>query len=244
MSDSHIVIKELKRQLKHANIHYSDVAQHLNLSEGSVKRLLAQGSQISLDRLERMCQLTGLDMIELIKLSAEHKKGLEFLTLEQEQCLVEDKGLLLVAVCVINGYLFEEIIEQYAYNETELIQKLAVLDKLNIIELLPSNKIRLRISPTFKWQPGGPIQHFFQQQVQEAFFQSTFSGEDEKLAMATGLMSLPSNKKIQQKLQKVIDEFYQTCREDGTLEMDEKHGTSLILAMRRWTFPLFSGWER
>ncbi|PNQ53688.1 XRE family transcriptional regulator, partial [Vibrio agarivorans] len=214
MSDSHIVIKELKRQLKHANIHYVDIAQHLNLSEGSVKRLLAKGSQISLERLEHICQLIGLDMIELVKLSAEHNKGLETLTIEQEQCLVDDKGLLLVAVCVINGYLFEEITQQYTYNELELVQKLAALDKLNIIELLPDNKIRLRVSPTFKWQPGGPIQHFFQQQVQDAFFHSTFCGEDEKLVMATGLMSLPSNKKIQQRLQKVISEFYQTCRED------------------------------
>ncbi|PNQ54434.1 XRE family transcriptional regulator, partial [Vibrio agarivorans] len=33
------------------------------------------------------------------------------------------------------------------------------------------------------------------------------------------------------------------CREDSTLEMDEKHGTSLVLAMRRWTFPLFDDLE-
>lgn len=91
---------------------------------------------------------------------------------------------------------------------------------------------------------GGPIQRFFQQQVQDAFFQSYFSGEDEQLSMATGLMSVPTNKKLQQKLQKVIDEFYQACQNDSSLDMDEKHGTSLIIAMRRWTFPLFEPWER
>jgi DNA-binding cell septation regulator SpoVG len=151
---------------------------------------------------------------------------------------------LLVAVCVVNGYRFEQIIEQYTFDELELIQKLAQLDRLNIIDLLPGNKIRLCISPTFKWHTGGPIQRFFQQQVQEAFFQSYFSAEDEKLVMATGLMSLPTNKKMQQKLQKVIDEFYQICQSDDSLDMDEKHGTSLVIAMRRWTFPLFNPWER
>ena len=41
MSESYTLIKELKRQLKLAGLHYADVAQHLNLSEGSydVKRL-------------------------------------------------------------------------------------------------------------------------------------------------------------------------------------------------------------
>ncbi|KZX59819.1 transcriptional regulator [Vibrio sp. HI00D65] len=244
MSESQDLIKELKRQLKLYGLHYVDVAQHLELSEGSIKRLLAEGSQISLDRLERICQLIGLEMSELFKLAAAHNKGLESLTLEQEKQLVDDKGLLLVAVCVVNGYRFEQIIEQYTFDELELIQKLAQLDRLNIIDLLPGNKIRLRISPTFRWHTGGPIQRFFQQQVQEAFFQSYFSAEDEKLVMATGLMSLPTNKKMQQKLQKVIDEFYQTCQSDDSLDMNEKHGTSLVIAMRRWTFPLFNPWER
>ncbi|WP_045496009.1 helix-turn-helix domain-containing protein [Vibrio hyugaensis] len=244
MSESHDLIKELKRQLKLSGLHYVDVAQHLELSEGSVKRLLAEGSQISLDRLERICQLIGLEMAELFKLAVAHNKGLESLTLEQEKQLVDDKGLLLVAVCVVNGYHFEQIIEQYTLDELELIQKLAQLDRLNIIDLLPNNKIRLRISPTFRWHTGGPIQRFFQQQVQDAFFQSYFSAEDEKLVMATGLMSLPTNKKMQQKLQKVIDEFYQICQSDDSLDMNEKHGTSLVIAMRRWTFPLFKPWER
>ncbi|MGY6443676.1 helix-turn-helix domain-containing protein, partial [Vibrio parahaemolyticus] len=61
MSESYTLIKELKRQLKLAGLHYVDVAQHLDLSEGSVKRLLAEGQHISLERLERICQLIGLE---------------------------------------------------------------------------------------------------------------------------------------------------------------------------------------
>ncbi len=244
MSESYALIKELKRQLKLSGLHYVDVAQHLEVSEGTVKRLLAEGHQISLERLEHICQLIGLEMAELFKLAASHNKGLESLTLEQEKHLIEDKALLLIAICVLNGYQFEQIIDQYTFCESELVQKLAQLDRLSIIDLLPGNKIRLRVSPTFQWQTGGPIQRFFQQQVQEAFFQSYFSAEDEKLSMATGLMSIPTNKKLQHKLQKVIDEFYQACQSDNSLEMREKHGTSLVIAMRRWTFPLFEPWER
>ncbi len=244
MSESSDLIKELKRQLKLSGLHYVDVAQHLEVSEGTVKRLLAEGHQISLERLERICQLIGLEMAELFKLAASHNKGLESLTLQQEKQLIEDKALLLVAICVVNGYQFEQITEQYTFSESELVQKLALLDRLNIIDLLPTNKIRLRLSPTFQWQTGGPIQRFFQQQVQEAFFHSYFSAEDEKLTMATGLMSIPTNKKLQQKLQKVIDDFYHACQSDNSLDMSEKHGTSLVIAMRRWTFPLFQSWER
>lgn len=239
MSSTRILINELKNQLKARGLRYCDIAEHLKLSEGSVKRLLAEGNQISLERLESICSLLDLDMSELFKLAYSKDSTLTSLTLKQEQRLINDKRLLLVAICVINGYQFQQIVQQYQFTKAELIQRLAELDRLNIIELLPENKIRLRISPSFRWQHGGPIQAFFQQQVKEAFFNSDFSGSDEELVMATGLMSIPTNRKMQQKLLKVVEDFYLSCQSDESLTIDEKHGTSLIVAIRKWTLPLF-----
>ena len=187
MSETDKVITELKRQLKISGVKYTDVAQALSLTEGSVKRLLAAGNQISLERLNAICELIGMDMAELFKL-ASPTQALTALTYEQEKQLVDDKALLLVAVCVVNGYQFEEILNQYEFTQPELIKYLIQLDKLDIIELLPNNRLKLKLSPTFSWIAGGPIQRFFQQQVQDEFFRSHFSGEDEKLMMATGLM--------------------------------------------------------
>ncbi|EPQ9941979.1 helix-turn-helix domain-containing protein [Vibrio vulnificus] len=243
MSECNLLIAELKKQLKLQGVHYSDIARSLALSEGSVKRLLAEGSQISLERLERICQLAGLEMSELFKLVAKHDQGIVALTYEQEKQLIDDKALLLVSVCVVNGYTFEEIRQQYQFSQPELIQKLAQLDRLSIIELQPNNRIKLKISKEFSWIAGGPIQRFFQQQVQQAFFHSYFSASDEKLVMATGLMSTPTNQKMQQKLQKLITEFYTACQDDSELAIEDRHGTSMVLAIRRWTFPMFSELE-
>ncbi|MBY8073004.1 helix-turn-helix transcriptional regulator [Vibrio fluvialis] len=243
MSECQHVITELKKQLKLHGIQYQDIARALNLSEGSVKRLLAEGSHISLERLATICQLMGMELTELFRLVADKQTLLSALTFEQEKQLVSDKALLLVAVCVVNGYRFDDMLQQYQFSEPQLIQKLALLDRLKIIDFLPGNRIKLRISPTFAWIAGGPIQRFFQQQVQEAFFRSYFSGNDEKLVMATGLMSLPSNQKLQQRIQKLVNEFYATCHDDQPLAFEDRHGTSMIVAIRRWTFPLFSEFE-
>ncbi len=174
MSESYALIKELKRQLKLSGLHYVDVARQLEVSEGTVKRLLAEGHQISLERLERICQLIGLEMAELFKLAASHNKGLDSLTLEQEKQLIADKALLLVAICVVNGYQFEQIIDQYRFSEAELVQKLALLDRLNIINLLPNNKIRLRVSPTFQWQTAARFSVFFSSKSKKHFSKATF----------------------------------------------------------------------
>ena len=157
MSSTLILINKLKNQLKTRGLRYSDIAQHLQLSEGSVKRLLAEDSQVSLERLENICSLLDMEMSELFRLAYIKDNKLTSLTLKQEQRLINDKRLLLVAICVIKGYQFQQIVEQYQFTTTDLIQRLADLDRLNIIELLPENKIRLRISPSFRWQHTGPI---------------------------------------------------------------------------------------
>ncbi|MFH4664220.1 helix-turn-helix transcriptional regulator [Vibrio cidicii] len=244
MTESQQLIAELKTQLKLRGVHYADIATALDLSEGSVKRLLAEGNNISLERLERICQLIDLEMSELFKLAYAQKHGLMTLSYQQEKELIDDKALLLVAVCVVNGYTFKQIAEQYQFNEPDLIQKCVQLDRLGIIELQPNNRFKLKVAKQFTWIAGGPIQSFFQQQVQHAFFNSYFAAEDEKLVMATGLMSLPSNQKMQQKMQKLVGEFYATCQSDNELDIKDRHGTSLVLAIRRWTFPLFAEREK
>lgn len=239
MSGIPLVIKELKYQLKLHDIQYQDIATELDLSEGSVKRLLADGENISLQRLGKICDLMRLDLTELFKLASHSNTELQQLTYEQELQIVSDKALLMVAVCVLNGFKFHEIIERYNLDKNILIQKLADLDRLNIIELLPNNRIRLLLSPKFDWISGGPIQSFFLKEVLPEFFGSYFNRQDEKLVMASGLMSPHTNQKFQEKVQKLTDEFYESCRNDSDLDIDDRNGTSLVVALRRWHFDMF-----
>lgn len=243
MAECDQVVQTLKKQLKARGVNYQDVASALSLSEGSVKRLFANGGSLSLERLAAVCQLIDMEMSELFKLSSEGSNQITELTWQQEEELVADKALLLVAVCITNGYRFDQILEQYNLPETVLIQKMAHLDRLNLIELQPDNRFKLKISPAFSWVAGGPIQQFFQQQVISAFFQSRFAGDEEKLVMSTGLMSLSTNYKFQQRIQRLVSEFYDSCNQDTDLTMQERHGTSMVVAMRRWTFPLFEEYE-
>lgn len=243
MSECTQVIQTLKKQLKSQGFNYQDVAKTLQLSEGSVKRLFSNGGSISLERLSAVCNLIGLEMTTLFKLAEEESQTLSSLTWEQEKQLVADKALLLVAVCITNGYRFEQILAQYNLSEPQLMQKLVHLDRINVIELMPGNRIKLKVSSSFSWIAGGPIQQFFQQQVIKTFFHTHFSKNDEKLVMSTGLMSLPTNYKFQQRIQRLVKEFYDSCNSDSELSLEERHGTSMVIAMRRWSFPLFDEFE-
>ena len=147
--------------------------------------------------------------------------------------------LLLIAVCVVNGYGFQDIVRRYHISELDCVQKLAQLDRLKIIELLPGNRIKLRISANFNWLPNGPIQQFFHDKVQQDFFNSRFDKEYEKLLVLNGLLSRQSNRDFQKKLQRLVSEFDQLNHDDADLQMDERYGTTVVLAMREWQYSLF-----
>ncbi|MHA2938550.1 helix-turn-helix domain-containing protein [Vibrio sp. RC27] len=239
MSQTKQLISELKRQLKLHGKSYKDVAQVLELSEASVKRLLTSGNSLTLDRLESICTMMSIELDELFAHFSSRDTRISSLTMEQEKMVVSDPILLLIAVCTHNGYTFEDITSQYKLPEHTLIQKLALLDKIKLIELLPGNKIKLMVSPNFKWLPGGPIQTYFQQWVRDEFFRSFFTKEGEKLSMATGLLSLHSTPRLHKLMDKLVAEFYDACRDDSTLPMDKRHGTSLVVAIRPWQFSQF-----
>ncbi len=240
MSQTTALIAALKRQLKAHGKTYQDVSRALSLSEASVKRLFSEGN-LSLPRLEAICDLISIDMSELVLSMAQEKQKLTQLSQEQEQEIADDLILLLIAICVVNGYSHKEITQQYDIEETVLIQKLVKLDRLKLIELLPGNKVKLRIAANFNWLPGGPIQQFFQQRIKEEFFSSRFNKSTEKLIVLNGLLSGGSNAELQKRMQKLASEFVVLKNDDAHLSMNDKHGTTLVVAVRQWHSSLFEG---
>ena len=160
MSQIDELVATLKRQLKAQGLTYADVAKSLDLSEASVKRLFSE-QNFTLQRLDSLCQLLGLDLMQLVEQMEKEQRKMTSLTLEQEAEIAGDLGLLLVAVSCLNGYTFDDILDQFRFKETDLIRKLAQLDRLKFIELLPKNRIKLLVSRNFNWHPDGPIQRFY-----------------------------------------------------------------------------------
>lgn len=243
MAQTTALLTTLKRQLKAHGKTYADLAGVLELSEASVKRLFAEES-FTLARLEVACGFIGIDLEELVILMAKEQPQLRQLTVQQEHEIAEDLLLLMVAVSVINGYTLKDLLNHYKVSKTDCIRKLAHLDRLNIIELLPNNRIKLLVSPNFRWRSNGPIQQFFLQKVQQEFFTSNFDHEDEQLLVLNGILSPASNAQLQKKMRALAREFNELIHSDAGLPMAEKHGTTMVVAMRHWQYTLFNQYLR
>lgn len=238
MAQTKALLKTLKKQLRAHGKTYADLAPVLDLSEASVKRLFAE-ENFTLHRLDLACQFIGLQLEELVQLMAAEQPQLKQLSEQQEKEIAEDLVLLIVAVSVINGYTMDDLLNQYRLSKNDCVRKLAHLDRLKIIELLPNNRIKLLVAPNFRWLSNGPIQKFFLQHVQQEFFKSRFDDEGEKLVVLNGLLSKASNAEFQKKMQKLAREFNELMQSDAALPMDERHGTTMVMAMRHWQYALF-----
>ncbi|MFK7977801.1 MAG: helix-turn-helix domain-containing protein [Halioglobus sp.] len=232
------LLKTLKRELKANGITYAEVAMRLAISESSVKRMFSEG-RLSLDRLEALCQITGMEIADLVQKMESERKRIEMLTEDQEQEVASNPMLLLVAICVLNQWTYEEILDTYTISEHECIQLLAQLDRLRLISLEPLNRFRLCVASDFRWIPGGPIQQYFRKHVQPAFMNCGFSGPGEKFEFRSGMLSRASNAALVKKIDRLVAEFNELHGEDMVLPLEDRYGSSLLVAFRPWEFDFF-----
>jgi len=244
MAQTTQIIAALKQTLKAHGKTYADVASYLNLSEASVKRLFSQKS-FTLQRLDQICQMLEIEISDLAQLlNGQVSSRLSELTLEQEKEIVSDLELLLVTVSVLNRWTLEQIVEWYKITELRCINHLAHLDRLKLIELLPKNRVKLLVAPNFKWRDNGPIQRFFIEKLEADFFSSRFNQEHERLIVINGMLSSSSSAVFQRKLEHIAREFDELSGDDATLPFEERHGTTVVLAMRQWKYGVFGQFRK
>lgn len=236
MAQTNQLIITLKQQLKRHNKTYADVAQCLNLSEASVKRLFAE-QNLSLQRLDKVCHLMNMEITDLVR---EMQQGLQQpiseLSYEQEKSIADDLKLLLITVCVLNRWTLEDLLERYNFSETDCIRYLAHLDRLRIIELQPNNRIKLLVAPNFKWRDDGPITQLFLAKIESEYFKTTFERESEQLIVLNGMLSKASNELFQRKMRLLGQEFDSLSHDDAGLPLAQRQGSTVLVAIRDWDY--------
>ena len=237
------LLDTLKQELRKQRITYKQVSEALDLSETSVKRLFSEEA-FSMKRLEKVCAMLHLDFSDLVRLMEKNIELTTRLTFEQEQELVSDVKLLLVTFLLINKLRFDEIISIYDISESEGSRLLEQLDRMKIIELQDDNRVKLRVAQNFEWIKDGPIQKFFESRVQLEFLDSSFNGAGECRVFASGMISRNANAEITRKIQHLARELNEMNLESESLPLEERFGTSLMMAIRPWEIDVFKALRR
>ncbi|KPK35465.1 MAG: hypothetical protein AMJ66_01105 [Betaproteobacteria bacterium SG8_40] len=233
MSETAAMVSGLKRILKMRRINYVHVAQALDLSEATVKRMFSK-NEFSLQRFEQVCRLADVTVAELAREVDNEKNYISQLTEEQERRVVGNTKLFIVAVCVLNHLTLEQIIAIYDLSEAECVQLLLELDRIHFLQLLPNNRIKLLVSRTFSWRPNGPILQYVKETGAEDYFRSRFDGPGEHVTLINALLSPASSTQIIGRLKRIGRDFAEMHDDDKHLPLGERRPASLLLAIRPW----------
>jgi transcriptional regulator with XRE-family HTH domain len=225
------LVDALKRALKARGITYARLAQALGLSEASVKRMFSR-RDFTLERLDEVCRVAGVDVADLVQDLLAQRPRVSRLSVEQERELVADVKLLLVALCATGNWTLEQIVAAYDITREECIGHLVHLDRLELIELGPGNRIRSLLTRTFSWQPDGPVQRYFRTHIEAEYLDWGFDGPGELLLFVNGMLSRASLAELGTRLRRVAGEFADLHIEDTKLPLAQRHGASLLLAVR------------
>ncbi|MDP6654178.1 MAG: helix-turn-helix transcriptional regulator [Gammaproteobacteria bacterium] len=243
MTQSNQLIDALKLELKHQGKTYEDLEEVLSLSHASVKRLFAEGS-FTLERIEKICDYLGIDLVGLVTLIEHRSEKIDQLTVQQEEEFANDAKLLCFAHCLLNGWSFDEITQTYDISEHEGINMMAKLDRMKLINMLPGNRYTLLISRKFSWIKSGPTEKYFERQLQSEFFDSKFDQQHEVRLFATSTLSDKSIDIIKNKIGKLANELNDLHLEDEKLPLDQKRGMSMLLSLRPWETKVFKALRR
>ena len=243
MSTTQDLVHALKAELKAAGLTYAELAEQLGLSESSVKRVFAK-ADMPLSRIDDVLRVLKMDFAELARKVADAQPLCSEFTLAQEKAVVADRRLLLVAICCMSQWTFEQIVATYALSEAECVAHLLALDRLGLIELRPLNRYRLKVAKTFRWRPHGPVMAFFREQVVDDYFSGGFDGDGELLMVVHGQVSQGQASGFVQRLQRVGDDFAQQHLADQKLPESAKRPYTLVVGLRSWFFSAFLDLKR
>lgn len=243
MSQTRALVDTLKSTLRSQGFTYADCAQWLGLSEASVKRLFSK-RQFSLQRLEVLCTHLGMDFVELARQMDQRQHRVSELSERQEQALVEEPRQLLVAVCLLNHWPTKAILDQYHLSPNELQVILGQLDGIGLIELLPGNRVRLKVRRDFRWRSAGPIERLFREHMQAEFLRDAFDQPSECRLVVSGMLSATARAELNKRLRQLIDQFNEAHLKGVDLPQSEREGTTLLLAMRSWEPSFFARFRR
>lgn len=243
MAETQALVDGLKRILRARRINYVQVAEKLALSEASIKRLFSKGG-FTLERFEEVCALAGTSLVELARDTGCGRDIVSQLTLEQERAIMRDRKLLLVAVCALNHLTVEEIVALYDLTKADCITHLLELQRIQFLELLPENRIRLRVTHTFSWLPNGPIQQYFKAKAQNEFFAANFDKAGESMLLVNAMLSETAIGMMQSKLRRLANEFAEMHADQKRLPIGDRRSVTLLLALRPWELADFQELRR
>ncbi len=152
-----LLLDTLKKALSAKKWTYKAIGKKLNLSETTIKRIFSN-YDCSLTRLSQICNLIGITIIELGEMAKSISTNENyFLNKQQESFFVKHPSLLAIFRSLYRGYSPEKIKKEWNLNKNSFFKTLLEFEKLGLLEVLPDNKYKFKITGRLRFKLNGKL---------------------------------------------------------------------------------------
>jgi transcriptional regulator with XRE-family HTH domain len=237
------VTDALKKFLKARGMTYAALGRRLNLSEGTIKRLFSTSS-FTLRRLEQICEALEVDFYDVAKLARTQAATGARLSIVQEAALASNHRLLVIFHLLLNEWTINEMVERYQISKREILRLMRRLHDLRLIELGPSNAVRLLTASNIEWRNDGPVRQAYQKYVVGEFFDSPFGSRNQVLHFDSKELSASSIAVMTRRIDRLLSDFNELAEIDAPLMRSQKQSVGMVLAIRPYVLSLFTELKR
>lgn len=223
------ILGELRGELKRRGMRVPDLARQLGVAEPTIWRWL-RGTGLTLDGLDRICAVVGLDLRDLIARSAE--TGTDRFTLAQERVLAADRGLALLFFALLNGVQRQDIERDFGLGHDRIDQYLGKLSRLGLIDIAPGGRIRPLTSRSVKWRRGGPLSVAFDRTVKGFFLSMDFGGEEALYVSDMIRLSEAGRARVHAMIEALRDDIHVMAQQDRAARFEHYDWNALFMFIR------------
>lgn len=207
----------LKNVLKQRKMTYADLAEKLDVSELTVKRLF-RDKDCKFSRLLEICTAAEVQFEDLLELQKRQGQVTEYLPLETEQQLAEKPAVFSFLILLVSRFNLDYIRDEFGLKQHEIYLYLRELETLGIVSIR-EDSYRFSVPTPIKWRLHGPIGQIIVKANQK-FVELSFQNQDKEEVEVTTqsrLLSPSSMKEMQEEIRRISELFNVKATEDQLL---------------------------
>ncbi|OCX63776.1 hypothetical protein BFP70_11810 [Thioclava sp. SK-1] len=146
----------LKSVLKARKVTYADLAQRLEVSEPTIKRVFAD-RDCKLSRMVEICAALDLTLDDLMAQASHVDLRPTQLSGMQEARLATNRPAFNLFLLLLDGMPFDAIRDHYQLSPQQSFKLGIALEKLGLAEVMPGNRVRLTVQGPVDFRRDGPL---------------------------------------------------------------------------------------
>jgi Mn-dependent DtxR family transcriptional regulator len=159
----------IKQLMKKNGARYEDLAKALSLSLPTVKRMLTK-DDFPIERAVFIANWLGVSFPQLIELATQNSGELAQFSEGQEDFFVKNPRAFLYFHLLLSGWSTKQVSEKFGFKKSEAEKLQFSLEKMNLLEVWPGGRLRLKAKGPHQMIRGGKLERKFFSKVADTIF--------------------------------------------------------------------------